>query len=64
MGGVSSLVEVCGPLIAVDSVVVEPGLHGEHASVAGTHRLSCPIACEMFPDQGSNLCRMDCKVNS
>ena len=26
------------------------------SSVVGAHRLSCSTACEIFPDQGLNLC--------
>ena len=29
---------------------------GMRALIAAVHRLSCPVACGCFPDQGSNLC--------
>ena len=51
-----SLVAAHGPLIVVPSLVVEHGLQGALASVVVAHRLSCPAACGIFPDQGSNLC--------
>ena len=38
-----SLVAVCRLLIVV-------------ASLVSAHGLSCPTACGIFPDQGSNLC--------
>ena len=41
-------------LIAVVSLVAEHGLQGT-GSVVG-HRLSCPTAGGVFPDQGSNPC--------
>ena len=31
-------------------------------SVVVAHRLSCPLACGIFPDQGLNLCPLHCKV--
>ena len=37
------------------SVVTARGL-GHAGSVAVAHRPSCLVACEIFPDQGSNLC--------
>ena len=50
MSGICSLVAVPGLLIAVASLVEEHRL----SSVA--HRLGCPKACGILPDQGSNLC--------
>ena len=59
---------VRGLLIVVASIVVEPVALGTQASVvvacglqsAGSvvlaHGLSCSMACEIFPDQGSNPC--------
>ena len=38
------------------SVVVARGLYSA-GSVVVVHRLSCSMACGIFPDQGSNLCR-------
>ena len=40
---------------AVDSVLAALRLEGLSSAVVG-HRLSCPTACGIFPDQGSNLC--------
>ena len=50
------LVAVHGLLIAVPSLGVERGLQGARASVLVAHRLSCPTACGIFPDQGSHPC--------
>jgi len=43
-------------LTAVASLVAEQGLQGTWASVAVAQGLSCPAACGIFPDQGSNPC--------
>ena len=48
-----SLVTVHRHLIAMDSLVAEHGLQGAQIVV---HRLSCPVVCGVFSDQGSNLC--------
>ena len=37
---------------------------GMRASVVVAHRLSCSLACEIFPDQGLNLCPLHWQVNS
>ena len=37
---------------------------GTQASVVAMHRLSCPLACGIFPDQGSNPCTLYGQVNS
>ena len=50
-----SLVVVCRVLIAVASLVPEHRLQGTWASVAVAGRLSCPVAWEVFPNQGLNL---------
>ena len=50
-----SLVAARGLLIAVASLVAEHGLEGAWASVVVAHRLSCPEACGISLDQGSNL---------
>ena len=42
-------------LIAVVSLVAEHGLQGTGSVVVG-HRLSCPTAGGVFPDQGANPC--------
>ena len=51
----ATLAAVQGFLIIVASVVVEHRRWGTQASVVGAHGLSCPEACGVFPDQGSNL---------
>ena len=63
-----SWVVVCRLLISVSYLVLEQGLSGAWASVAVAprlkstgsvllaHRFSCSLACEIFQDQGSNLC--------
>ena len=66
-----SLVAVSSFLTAVAALVeklLEDGPSGARASAAGApglvstgsivaaHRLSCSVACAIFPDQGSNLC--------
>ena len=63
-----SLVAVCRLLTVVASLVSENGLYGAQAPVAAVprldctgsvvwmHRLSCSMACGIFPDQGSNPC--------
>ena len=37
---------------------------GMQASVVVALRLSCPVACGIFPDQGSNLCPLHWQVDS
>ena len=34
------------------------------ASVVVGHRLSCPVTCVIFPQQGSNLCLLHWQVDS
>ena len=46
-----SLVAGRGLLTAVAPLGAEHGLQGPQASVAVVHRLSCPAACGIFPDQ-------------
>ena len=58
------LVLLCRLLISVVSLVAQPGFQGTRASVVATpgvwsvgsvvvaHRLSCSVACRIFPDQG------------
>ena len=36
----------------------------QHADSVVTHRLSCSTKCEIFPDQGSNLCPLYGQVDS
>ena len=45
------------------SVVVAPGLQSI-GSILVAHRRGCPMACEIFPDQGSNLCLMHWQADS
>ena len=60
VSGGYSLVVVQGLLIAVTSLVAETGsvVGGsgtlERSSVVVAFWLSCPMACGIFPDQGSN----------
>ena len=37
---------------------------GALASAAVAHRLSCPVACGIFPDQGSNPCPLNWQADS
>ena len=64
VSGGYSLVMLHGILIAVASLVVELGLSGVQASAAVLHRLSCPLARGIFPDQGLNWCPLHCKADS
>ena len=50
-----SLVAELRLLIAVASLVVEYGLWSTD-SVIVAHKLSCPVACGIFLEQGLNLC--------
>ena len=43
----------------MDSVVVTAG-----DNLVVVHGLSCPKACEIFPDQGSNPCSLHWQVDS
>ena len=43
-----------GALVVVASLVGEQRLWGAQASVVVAHRLCCPTARGIFPDQGSN----------
>ena len=58
-------------LTVVPSLAAEHGLWGAQASaivvcglVAVLHRLSCPEAQEIFPEQGWNLCPLHWHVDS
>ena len=68
MRGGSFLVVLCRLFIAVapltaehrdlgcmGSVVAAPGFYST-GSMDTVHRLSCSMACGIFPDQGLNLC--------
>ena len=62
-----SPVAVWGRLIAVASLVAERGLLSTQASVVVvivTHGPSCPEACGIFLDQGSNPCPLRWQVGS
>ena len=58
-----SRVAASGLLIAVASLVVGHGL-GMRAQYFQHKGLSCPMACEIFPDQGSNPCPLLWQVDS
>ena len=58
------LVAVCRLLIAMASLVVEHRLWSKWVSVVVANRLSCSSACEIFLDQGSNLCPLHWQVDS
>ena len=58
-----SLVLVRELLIAVVSLVEAPKPWGT-SSVDVGHRLSCPVACGIFPHQGSNLCPLHWQADS
>ena len=49
---------------AVTFLVGEHSLWSGKASVVVAHRLSCSVACEIFPDQGWNLCPLCWPKNS
>ena len=62
VSGGSSLIVVSGLLLAVASLVTAQAL-GVWTSAVVARRLrscgsmlSCSVACEIFPDQGSNAC--------
>ena len=45
------------------SVVAACGVYSPD-SVVVVHRLSCSMACDIFPDQGSNLCPLHWQADS
>ena len=51
-------------LISWASPVVGHRLQGQQASAAVLHRLSCPVACGIFSDQGSNPCLLRWQADS
>ena len=66
-----SLDAVCVLLIEVASFVLEHSLRvyrlqslQDAGSAVMAHRLGCPAACRIFPDQGSNQCPLRCKAVS
>ena len=58
-----SLVAVCGLLTAVTSFVATPGLESTD-SIVVAQRVSCSMACGIFPYQGSNPCLLYWQVDS
>ena len=52
-----SVVAACGLKVAAACGLRSTG------SVAVAHRLSCPAACGIFPDQGSKWCSLNCKAD-
>ena len=66
LGGVSELASCCTSelLIAVGSLIAEHELQVSRVSVVVAHVLSCPAACGIFLDQGSNLCPLHQQADS
>ena len=76
MGRGYSLAAMRRLLIAVAALVMEHKLEGLQASVVaalrlsstisvvGTHGLSCPVACGIFLNQGSNPCPLHWQADS
>ena len=60
----SSLAAVCRLLIMGAFLAVEHGCPGLQASVIVVCSFSCPVACEIFLDQGSHPCPLPWKVDS
>ena len=58
LAGGSSLAVACGLLFAVAPLVAEHRLWGTWALVVVVLGFSCPLARGIFPDQGSNQCRL------
>ena len=54
------LAAVRGLLIEAASLVAE---HGHSGLVVVAHRLICPEACGIFPDQGPNQRPLHCKAD-
>jgi len=51
-------------LTAVSFLAAEHGALGTQASVDVVHELSWPLACGIFPNQGSNPCPLRWQVDS
>ena len=49
---------------AVASLVAERGLEGSQAPVVVIHGLSCPTVCQIFLDQGWDLCLLHWQADS
>ena len=62
--GPPPVVVLHGPLIAVASLVLKPGLYGAWASVVSVHRLSCSVACRISQTRESNLCPLLWQMDS
>ena len=56
----------CSSFVAVQglSLVTKHTLQSTQASVFVAHKLSCPVECEIFLDQGSNLCPLHWHMDS
>ena len=54
----------CRFLTEVASLVLEHRLKGTQASGVAAYRLSCPAACGIFLDQGSNPCPLHWQADS
>ena len=63
VSGGSSLVAMCGLLVAAASLVVEHKLKSVGSAVVA-RGLSCFVARGIFLDQGSNLCPLHWQVDS
>ena len=50
--------------IAVASLVAEQGLSNTWALAVVVHGLSCPVACDIFSDQGWNPCPLHWQTGS
>ena len=59
-----SLAMVHGLLSVAASLAAEHGLSDVWASAVAVHGLSCPMACEIFPDQGLNSCPLHWQADS
>ena len=57
------LIAVHGLLLVVASLVVDQGFESA-GPVFVMRGLSCPTACGIFLDQGSNPCPLHCKADS
>ena len=56
---VGATLVVCGPLVAVASLVAEHRLQSSRALVGFVVRgLGYPVACGIFPEQGLNPCSL------
>lgn len=56
-------IATCRLLLAGASLIAEPGCYSTGSRVVAP-RLSCPAACGIFPDQGSNLSPLQWQVTS